>query len=108
MSVPEDTGIAGTPSEPFSIGLDDLLVSPLGDSEIPTRRSGPRRSSSHSDERSREKQGDGASSASIPVQKVRSLSESRSSGSAYGRPSAYVLLDHWPSESVPEGTSLSG
>eukprot|EP00965_Chrysotila_dentata_P212286 6186937-Pleurochrysis_carterae.AAC.1 len=71
MSVTDDTGTAGTPSESSSIG-GGLLVSGPGDSGVHTRRSGLSRSSSYSDERLRGRQGEGASSASVPKGTVAS------------------------------------
>ena len=65
MSVPKDTGTADTPPEPSSIGTCDLIAPGLGSSEVRTKRSGPLRSSSHSGERFRGRQGEKTSSASI-------------------------------------------
>ena len=72
MSVPKDTGTADTPPEPSSIGTCDLIAPGLGSSEVRTKRSGPLRSSSHSDERFRGRQGEKTSSASVPEGTVAS------------------------------------
>eukprot|EP00965_Chrysotila_dentata_P084462 2789000-Pleurochrysis_carterae.AAC.2 len=72
VSVPKGTGTAGTSSEPSSIGSCGLLVSGLENSEVLARRSGPLCSSSRSDERFRGRQGDEASSASVPEGTVAS------------------------------------